>query len=99
MKSHNPLDYSCRFCEAVPGKFCATPGRRRLKTDFHSTRIKAMLDELRPEPMIMSLCEAHTVVLRVDRPYVFRPMGTCTKCAEMAEKAREAYGPTMGALA
>lgn len=48
------------------------------------------------EPMTMALCERHSLVLRVGQPYVFRPVGDCESCAEMAAQAREAYGPSMG---
>jgi hypothetical protein len=49
------------------------------------------------EPMDMALCERHYLVLRVGVPYIFRPVGDCEKCAEMVEKAREAYGDDLGA--
>lgn len=96
MKSVNPLHYYCAHCTAPKHKMCRTP-KGELRAEFHSTRKIAMLDAHRPEPMLLSLCEAHRLVLRVDQPYIFRPLGICTDCAKMAEQAREAYGPTMGA--
>ena len=49
------------------------------------------------EPMHAWLCERHSYVLRVGQPYVFQPAEGCDSCAAMAEQAREAYGPSMGA--
>lgn len=53
-----------------------------------------LLPPLPEESMLMTLCEAHRVVLQINRPYVFRPIGNCETCKKMADQAYEAYGPT-----
>ena len=40
----------------------------------------------------MALCEVEHVVLRIGVPYVFYQVGDCAKCANLAAKARKAYG-------
>ena len=44
------------------------------------------------EPIEAALCESERFVLRLGVAYIFRPVGDCKRCAELAAKAREAYG-------
>lgn len=67
--------------ETVHGRFAVEVARRAV-------------DALKP--MTLALCERHSLVLRIGRPYVFRPIGDCKRCAEMAAQAKEAYGEEDG---
>lgn len=49
------------------------------------------------EPMEMWLCESQSFVLRVGQPYIFKVNPECESCRKLADQAREAYGPSMGA--
>lgn len=39
----------------------------------------------------VALCEATTIVLRPNTPYVFSAIPGCAKCAELVRKANEAF--------
>lgn len=52
----------------------------------------------RLRPMEMCICESQSLVLRLNHPYTFIEMEGCESCKSMADAAREAYGPTGGAI-
>lgn len=75
----------CEWCGDIAQGACGCPAEVEIE------RLRSEVERL--QPMEMALCERHSLVLRVGVPYVFRPVGDCHGCAEMAAKAREAYGP------